>query len=500
MVDRPDSRKIHSRPIPRIGGIPIAISIVLTYLISLAWLRGHGVLSHADVLKALRLLPAAGLIFSTGLVDDLFGLKPWQKIVGQLAAAGWAYAMGVRIAGVAGFTTHFWWSFPLTIFWLIFCTNAFNLIDGVDGLASGVGLVASLTTLIAAIGFGHMPLALATAPLVGALLGFLRYNFNPASIFLGDSGSLTLGFLLSSYGVIWSHKSSTFLGLLAPIMAVSVPILEVCLSVARRFLSGRPLFSPDRGHIHHRLLDQGLSPRAVSFILCGASGIAACFALLQNRLAQELSGLTVIIFFGLVLIGIQHLRYAEFELACELFLEGAMRNIISSNLALSACHRRLLQARSVDDCWLAVREVSNAFGFRSVKLQVGEAVHEEYFGTGHDSENCWTTFVRLGSAANVSLTRDCKPLSRERIRRAGKHVQRGGHRKVYKYAPPLGISSLMDLLGGPLAERLGELAVIQSQSRRPLDARPAFVSTVMNNSSFDSDEEALGARAAAGGE
>src|SRR5258707_5829576 len=139
-----------------------------------------------------------------------------------------------------------WWSLPLTIVWLVVCANAFNLIDGVDGLATGLGLFATVTTLIIALLQGNLALAVATAPLVGALLGFLRYNFNPASIFLGDSGSLLVGFLLGCFGVIWSQKSATILGMTAPLMALSIPLVDLCLSIVRRFLRRQPILRCDR--------------------------------------------------------------------------------------------------------------------------------------------------------------------------------------------------------------------------------------------------------------
>src|SRR5262249_32959422 len=151
--------------------------------------------------------------------------------------------------------------------WLILCSNAFNLIDGVDGLAAGVGLTATTATLAAGLLHGDWMLGFVTAPLAGCLLGFLRYNFNPASIFLGDSGSLLIGFLLGCYGVIWSQKSVTMLGMAAPALVMALPLLEVGLSVVRRFLRNEPIFAGDRGHIHHRLLDRGLSPRRVAISL-----------------------------------------------------------------------------------------------------------------------------------------------------------------------------------------------------------------------------------------
>jgi UDP-GlcNAc:undecaprenyl-phosphate GlcNAc-1-phosphate transferase len=262
VLDHPDqSRKTHARPIPRMGGIPIAIAYAGSFgLLLLSPLHAGSILSEHLPLVC-KLLPAAALIFATGLIDDLVGLKSWQKLIGQVAAAVCAYWGGVQVLGIAGHLTNSWWSLPLTLAWLVGCANAFNLIDGVDGLATGLGLFATITSLIAALAQGNLELALAIVPLAGALLGFLRYNFNPASIFLGDSGSLLVGFLLGCYGVLWSQKSATLLAMTAPMMALAIPILDVCLSIVRRYLSHRPIFAADRGHIHHRLLDRGLSPR-----------------------------------------------------------------------------------------------------------------------------------------------------------------------------------------------------------------------------------------------
>src|SRR6201999_2943513 len=128
-----------------------------------------------------------------------------------------------------------------------------NLIDGIDGLATGVGFFATVTMALAALMQGNITLAIAVVPLAGALLGFLRYNFNPASIFLGDSGSLLVGFLLGSFGILWSQKAATILGITAPMMAMAIPLLDTGLAIVRRFLRNRPIFEGDRGHIHHRL-------------------------------------------------------------------------------------------------------------------------------------------------------------------------------------------------------------------------------------------------------
>ena len=282
ILDKPDdTRKLHQRPIPRVGGVAIALSYVLAFFLLLLTNSKGGAIVWDALPIAWRLLPAAGLVFAIGLFDDLIGLKPVPKLLGQIAASLVAYFAGIQISAVGGHNFGHWWSAPVTVLWLVACMNAMNLIDGVDGLAAGVGLFATGTSLIAALMQHNVELALATLPLAGCLLGFLRYNFNPASIFLGDCGSLFIGFLLGCYGVLWSQKSATMLGMVAPLIAFSIPLLDILLAIARRFLRRQPIFCADREHIHHRLLDRGLSPRKVAFILYGICAIAAFFSLVM---------------------------------------------------------------------------------------------------------------------------------------------------------------------------------------------------------------------------
>ncbi len=272
IVDRPDTeRKFHLNPIPRIGGIPIVLSYAAALGLMLAFAPQGAKISIQHSRLILSLLPASGVIFLTGLVDDIIGLKPKQKLAGQFAAAALAVALGARLTIAHGLFSSPWISIPLSIFWLIGCSNALNLIDGLDGLASGVGLFAVGTTLLAAILHGNMGLAMATVPLFGCLLAFLRYNFSPASIFLGDCGSLTMGFMLGCFGLIWSQNSGTFLGMAAPLMALALPLVDVALSIGRRFLRSAPIFSGDRGHIHHMVLARGFKPRDTALILYGFS-------------------------------------------------------------------------------------------------------------------------------------------------------------------------------------------------------------------------------------
>src|SRR5215472_5178691 len=363
LVDRPDSaRKIHAQPIPRVGGVAIAIAYVLAFgLILVLPYRGLSFDVHTVVPRAMSLLPAAGLVFCIGLVDDIWGLKPWQKLIGQIVAALFAYWAGVRIDFLQWHQLHFWLSLPVTVLWLIGCANAFNLIDGLDGLAAGVGLFATVTTLLAGLINHNLPLVLVTAPLAGCLLGFLRYNFNPASIFLGDSGSLLIGFLLGCYGAMWSQKSATLIGLTAPMMAMAIPLMDVALSVVRRFLRNQPIFGADRGHIHHRLLARGLTPRRAALCLYMICAAGAALSLLQDRAHSRVGGVIILLFCTGAWIGVQHLGYAEFGVARRMIVKGTLRSFIDLQLRIHEFERVLGQCSKIEDCRAAILSASQEF-------------------------------------------------------------------------------------------------------------------------------------------
>jgi UDP-GlcNAc:undecaprenyl-phosphate/decaprenyl-phosphate GlcNAc-1-phosphate transferase len=380
LVDQPDSaRKIHSQPIPRVGGVAIVISYVLAFgFVLVLPYRGLSFDLYTVIPRALVLLPAAGLVFALGLADDIWGLKPWQKLSGQIVAALFAFWAGVRIDVLHWRDLPFWWmSLPLTVIWLVGCANAFNLIDGLDGLAAGVGLFATLTTLVAALTHNNLQLALVTAPLAGCLLGFLRYNFNPASIFLGDSGSLLIGFLLGCYGAMWSQKSATLIGLTAPMMAMAIPLLDVALSIVRRFLRNQPIFGADRGHIHHRLLERGLTPRRAALALYGICGLAAVLSLLQDLVHDRAGGAIVVLFCIVAWIGVQHLGYTEFGIAGKLFMKGTLRSFVDVHLRLQEFERCLTACSDIDQYCAKIAEGCRQFGFSGVRIRLaGRTVDE----------------------------------------------------------------------------------------------------------------------------
>ncbi len=376
IVDHPDNRrKLHREPIPRVGGIAILVSYLLAFAATaFGFLDVHSVLPHGTM--ALGLLGAVVVVFATGLLDDLINLRPWQKLLGQVLAALAAYASGVQIHVLRGHPLEIWFSLPLTVIWLIGCTNAFNLIDGLDGLAAGVGLFATVTTIIAALSYQDVGLCIMTIPLAGCLLGFLRYNFNPASIFLGDCGSLSIGFFLGCCGVLWGQKPATLLGMAAPLMCMAIPLLDVCVSIGRRFLRNQPIFGADRRHIHHLLLDRGLTPRKAALLLYGICGIAAIFSLLQAGVHNRFGGLIVILFCAAAWIGVQHLGYTEFGLATRLLFKGTFRQIIDVQFRLQQFEQTLVESRSLEQCWQGIQSGYSDFGFSGVRLYAQGRIFE----------------------------------------------------------------------------------------------------------------------------
>ena len=402
VVDHPDrNRKLHQHAVPRIGGVPVALAYVLSFALLLALPLKAGILIESYLPLMWRLLPAVVLILAVGVLDDIFTLKPWQKLLGQVAAASAAFWAGIHLSNLGGYQVGFLWSFPLTVGWLILCTNALNLIDGLDGLAAGVGFFAAATILLAALLGQNVPLALATAPLAGALLGFLRYNFNPATIFLGDSGSLFVGFLLGCFGAVWSQKATTILGMTAPLMALSIPLLDTALAITRRFLRHQPIFGGDRGHIHHRLLDRGLTPRRVALLLYGCCLVGALCSL--SMLNTSFSGLAVVVFCLTTWIGIQHLGYVEFGIAGRMFIEGAFRRQLNAHIELHTFEQRLAAALTREACWEVIVEDCSRFGFHSVEMEFSGRLFQHR--TDIKQYRCWNIRVPISDYDYVELAR-----------------------------------------------------------------------------------------------
>ncbi|MBV8068476.1 MAG: undecaprenyl/decaprenyl-phosphate alpha-N-acetylglucosaminyl 1-phosphate transferase [Acidobacteriaceae bacterium] len=405
IVDHPDAiRKFHTRPIPRVGGIAIAVSYVLALALVLFLPFSYGSEIQGFAPSVLRLFCAAAIVFATGLFDDLVGYRPWQKLAGQVWAALLAYLGGVQTHVGASQSWNVVWNLPLSILWMVGCANAFNLIDGLDGLAAGVGLFATLTTLVAALLDHNLHLALVTMPLAGCLAGFLRYNFNPASVFLGDSGSLLVGFLLGCYGLIWGQHSVTLLGLTAPLLAISIPLLDTTLAVFRRFLRDRPIFAADCGHIHHKLLARGLTVRRTALLMYASCGFAAALSLLAHALKNELTGLIILLFCVAAWIGIQHLGYTEFATVRQLFLKRSFRRIIDTQSLLQEFEKDLLATGSLHEVWAVIVRGAATFHFASVRLCIRGAVFEQTFNSS-TPEPMWEMRLPLSSNEYINFRR-----------------------------------------------------------------------------------------------
>jgi UDP-GlcNAc:undecaprenyl-phosphate/decaprenyl-phosphate GlcNAc-1-phosphate transferase len=405
IVDRPDHlRKFHTHAIPRAGGVAIGLSYLAAFgiLILSPLHAGDLVLQHLPLVW--RIMPALGIVLAIGLIDDLVGLKPSQKLLGQLVAAGLAYWAGVRIVTLAGIPIG-WWSLPLTILWLMACTNAFNLIDGLDGLATGIGLLASITILSSALLSRNLSLALTIAPLIGCLLGFLRYNFSPASIFLGDSGSLLIGLILGCSSVIWSQKTTTLLGMAAPLMALAIPLFDTGLSIIRRFLRLRPIFGADRGHIHHRMLELGFSPRHVALVLYGFGSLAAIFSLLQSVIHAKFAVIMIVVFCLAALLSIKRLHYPEFYFARRLVREGAFQRMLDAEILIREFERSLSRAITTSECWEAVRDGCREFGFTHVRMCLDGDTFEEQI-RDVDPGRCWSLRVPLSDSDYLTFAKE----------------------------------------------------------------------------------------------
>ncbi|GAB6159353.1 MraY family glycosyltransferase [Desulfotomaculum varum] len=258
-VDRPDHRKVHSKIMPRMGGLAVFIAFAATVLL-------FGQLDN----RIIGLLAGGCLIMLLGILDDTRGLPAKVKLVGQIAAAAAVVPFGIQVEFITNpLNGHLVqlgvWGWPVTVFWIISVTNAINLIDGLDGLAGGTSFIAALTLaavtwrqagLLGGAGMEVVGLALILA---AAILGFLRHNFYPARIFLGDTGSMFLGYALSVLAVMGVAKAATAISVIIPMVILGIPLLDVFFAILRRYQSHRPIFQPDKEHLHHRMMALGLS-------------------------------------------------------------------------------------------------------------------------------------------------------------------------------------------------------------------------------------------------
>lgn len=288
-MDKPDARKVHKKPIPLWGGLAVFLACVSAVALVLLPLRES--LTERMTNHLLGMLIGGAIIVVVGMIDDRLGMKATVKLSFQIMVAAIMIWFGIRIdyLSIPFHGLIFlepWQAIALTMFWIVGITNAINLLDGLDGLLSGVSLISAVVFAVvaSASGQGQWVTVLVMAALAGCALGFLRYNFNPAVIFLGDTGSLFFGLMFAGFSVIGTLKVTAAFALAIPVCILAVPILDTSFAIVRRSLARRPIFQPDKGHLHHRLLGLGLSQRQAVMciyfinILFGMAGLAIAYA------------------------------------------------------------------------------------------------------------------------------------------------------------------------------------------------------------------------------
>jgi UDP-GlcNAc:undecaprenyl-phosphate GlcNAc-1-phosphate transferase len=390
------SRKIHGRPIPRLGGIAIVIAFYVPLLALLIFETEVGHLFLADREHVIGLFVGGIAIAILGLYDDLRGANAWKKFAVQFLVAGLLYRLGFRIDMIGnplGEPVALGWvSLPLTVFWIVGVINALNLIDGLDGLAGGVALVAVATTFLVALQRAHPIMMLFSSALAGSIIGFLFYNFNPASIFMGDTGSMFLGFILAATAIQTNQKASTAVAVLIPAIALGLPIMDTLLAIGRRALRGRPLFQADREHIHHRLMAAGLSQRQAVLVLYGFCVVLGAGAFVLTYASSGQSALLLIVLAVVAFIFLRALGYMRFDRVSLSVNERKRNRAVLA--AVRPLGRRLRHIRTADEVWPLIVEVAGIVGATQVRLSIDAAtdgidrkstVFSHGFGEGHES-------------------------------------------------------------------------------------------------------------------
>ena len=377
LLDHPSARKVHSLSIPRIGGVAIFIAFFVAL--------GGGFLfngirnSFWEKSEIVFVFFGGALAFALGFYDDVKRLGPKTKFAVQIVAALFAYMGGIQVRGVAipflGFVQSGWLSLPITVFWILLVINAINLIDGLDGLAAGVSFFVSLVLLVLCLFKGEVLNALVLAALAGSVLGFLVFNFNPASIFMGDSGSYFIGYMLASLSIFGSFKSKTAFTFLIPVIAMGVPLLDTVWATIRRFIRGQKLFYPDKDHFHHRLLGLGFSHKRAVMILYAVTIFLGLFALLTINVSSRYTAIPLALLAIFIIVFIQKLGYLNF-LGLNSFLHWI--NDLTNTLGINRDRRvffsfqlAILESDSMATFWERIVETAKYLGLDYIEMRLG---------------------------------------------------------------------------------------------------------------------------------
>lgn len=316
-MDAPNARKVHKKPVPRIGGL----GIYAGFMAAIIFVAIKFGLNDEMIKETVGLVVSGSLIVALGLADDYKNLPAKVKLLGQICAAVVLVMLfDVRIDFVTDpFGDYIYLdnfpiphlAIPVTIFWLVGLTNTVNLIDGLDGLAAGVASIASFTILLIALEQNFILVAVLTAALAGAAVGFLKYNFHPAKIFMGDTGSMFLGFMLAGISVTGAVKSVATIALIVPIFALGLPILDTTFAIVRRLRGGVPIFKPDKGHLHHRLLSVGFTQRQAVLLMYVISALFGLSAIALTAVSYQIAVIILLVVVAAIIYGVKKLGIAR---------------------------------------------------------------------------------------------------------------------------------------------------------------------------------------------
>lgn len=391
LFDSPDgARRMHDQPVPRLGGVAVylsaAIAVALTFAATETLFISRGSEGDHQIRFLFGAVIGSALMFIIGLVDDVRGLSPGAKALAQVAAATIAYYFGAQIGSIAlGYGEGVQLGLiglPLLLIWVVGVTNAVNFIDGLNGLAGGIAVVGFAAVSVAGLALGNFFVILPAVAMAGALIGFLRYNFPRGRIFLGDSGSLSVGFLLALLSLEASSNSSGAVLVVVPLLGIFVPLIDGLLAIVRRWLRDVPLSGADARHIHHRLLALGISPQRTVMILWALAAAMAGFGLLLALTAPFVASSIALLGLGgaavLLIYGTNLLSYHELVVAGEVLMSAPSRarRVISDQILALDLTALVHNARSTDEVARILGNAGAQFGFLAMQL-TGEGITQD---------------------------------------------------------------------------------------------------------------------------
>lgn len=473
LVDKPDAkRKLHERPIPLVGGIVVFAVTVLTSAVAV-WQLG-GVMGTAFEFEHLGLAAAALFLLLVGVLDDRFKIRGRYKLMGQVGAATILIASGYFFdqVHIMRWPISFGvFSVLIVYFWILGAVNSVNLLDGADGFAGTLGLVVSIATVIMAASANHMSDAIIAASLGGALVGFLFFNLPPAKVYLGDAGSMVIGLILGALAISTSLKEQYFWALVAPLAILTIPIMDSTVAILRRKMTGRGIYAVDRGHIHHSLLRQGLSPKMAvlwMFVLCGTTAAGGVVSFLTRE--SEFALIAVFLVVGFLIVG-RIFGFTEFKMVGRK-VHGITLGVVSRGPKPSTVDGEEFQLQGTRDwgrLFAQVRAFALEHGFTKVKLDINAPwIHESYHGTWK-SPSASVTESADEWVSSLPLVLDDRLFGRIEI------VASGDECDAYRAIP-----QLIELL----TESGSDLIASDPIQPRPV---PASVSESMNSEPLDSE-------------